>query len=39
MLSNVELNLHDSNGGAGSGTGTGIFGKVGVSLWRVRVLS
>lgn len=31
MLSNVELNLHDSNGGAGSGTGTGIFGKVGVS--------
>ena len=31
MLSNVELNLHDSNGEAGSGTGTGIFGKVGVS--------
>lgn len=31
MLSKVELNLHDSNGGAGSGSGTGIFGKVGVS--------
>ena len=31
MLSKVDLNLHDSNGGAGSGTGTGIFGKVGVS--------
>lgn len=31
MLSKVELDLHDSNGGTGSGSGTGVFGKIGVS--------